>query len=733
MAAEEKVTVYCVCIYTYMHLLSVYVYIRTCTYSLTHPFTSTHTLTHTLAHTQMLRKTGGKDLHLCNDILRYHRSLGPILMDGSLMEWLISSGHETELRLLLHLRPSVALLELPVDSTTEPQSTDTRKTPFELAILLRRDKTLEALLHAAARYAKNGEPAMAIRSKAGTSKKQGADVQLGRGLLPPAMRHVTDCLRDALRSQDHMMAEVLRKFLMTLEPVPFDTAAKYLPRTLKMRFLGSPSPSLQLSNPQEFDLNAPLWCQHEDMHVPAGFPSSASVVMLPGLTAYSVLDILAQQEAAFLYTPPVRTLIDALKTNGIRAEFYRQSYLFVILFLCFILMVFSLVMDAQPGIDMYSLDKMQRSPRIILGLVTGLISFVLAIKFLVNEANELIESTDDVVDIDTQTAEILRMEDQLRQEEDLVHIVKTEGTDLQDQTSKEGQQRKAWMRRSKQRLFPAGEAEKSTAFLHQLNKRASQPAKASAGGSQSAKASDSRGSDSRGSAFLFGSSSGRRPKKYQHPVMKQLVRRSEAADTHVDRIAAPALALSHWKAKGLLHKDDTIKQVRVHPSHDAGAKPPQDAAVEPRASSADVSGPEKGDGDAGRSSGGGDGSKTGETDNCHSIPSENTRKSVTVLAKSHTGTKVHFLSDLDGEQASAFIPAGESTKQLTRRGTMPVAPTPKKKGTMARIARTLRSLDIDVTYFQSGWNWMGLSSFILVLTTCICYVLGAMCNAKEGG
>ena len=597
-------------------------------------------------------------------MVRYHRSLGPILMDGSLMKWLISSGHEKELRLLLHLRPSAALLQLSglpgMDSSHERQSAGTHKTPFELAILLRRDKTLEALLHAAAQFAKSGEPAMVFASKAGKSKKQRADVQLGKGLLPPAMRHVTDCLRDALRSEDHMMAQVLLKFLMTLEPVPFDTPAKFLPRTLETRFLGSPSPSLLLCKPQDFDLNAPLWCQSEGMHVPAGFPSSASVVMLPGLTSYAVLDILAQQEAAFLYTPPVRSLIDALKTNGIQAEFYRQSYQFVVLFLSFIFMVFSLVVDAAPGIDTYSPDKIQRSPRIVMGLVTGLFSFVLAIKFLFNEANELIESTDDVVDIDTLTVEILRMEESFREEaEDLAHLVKAEGTDLQVE-----QQRTRWMRRSTQRLLPAD-------------------------ASNSAK-----GSVSRRSAFLFGS-------KYQHPVTKQLERR-----------------------------------VRVHPTHDAG--------VHPHASSADVSVAEKGNGDPSRSSGGGDGGDTGETENCASSPSGRKRKSVTDLATPHPlpGTQIHFLSSQtvclpnatasprSGEQAIASIPVlKESAEQLNRCSSMPVAGKPETKGTMAWVARKLQSLDIDVTYFRSQWNWIGLGSFILVLTTCVCYVLGAMCIA----
>ena len=119
-------------------------------------------------------------MHLCYDLLRYHHCLGPILNDGSLVEWLISTGHDKELELLLHLRPSAALLLLTQDPD---RPAFPRKTPFQLAIRLRRDKMLKCLLQAASRYARYREPR--IDQLAQPGRRQHTQ------LLPPAMRHVT--------------------------------------------------------------------------------------------------------------------------------------------------------------------------------------------------------------------------------------------------------------------------------------------------------------------------------------------------------------------------------------------------------------------------------------------------------------------------------------------------------------------------------------------------------------
>ena len=76
----------------------------------------------------------------------------------------------------------------------------------------------------------------------------------------------------------------------------------------------------------------------------------------------------------------------------------------------------------------------------------------MAIKFLFNEANELIESNDDVVDIDTQREEILRMEESFIDEaEDLVHLEKAGRTDLEAEQHRKTtdleaeEQRARWM------------------------------------------------------------------------------------------------------------------------------------------------------------------------------------------------------------------------------------------------------------------------------------------------
>ena len=162
--------------------------------------------------TRMLRQTRGTALH--DEIKRYAGNLGPVLSDGSLVEWLISSGRDEELQTLLTLRPSASLFLLPADSK-DPASQ--RKTPFELAILTRRDRALSYLLNAAAVFAHHGEPhldrAGALTTQArrryhplhrsqSAHSMQKTEQDEGRAsdrLLPPAMRFVTACIKEALR------------------------------------------------------------------------------------------------------------------------------------------------------------------------------------------------------------------------------------------------------------------------------------------------------------------------------------------------------------------------------------------------------------------------------------------------------------------------------------------------------------------------------------------------------
>lgn len=162
--------------------------------------------------TRMLRQTRGDALH--EEIRRYAEQLGPVLIDGSLVEWLISSGRDDELQTLLSVRPSASLFLLPRDPKNPKIP---RKTPFELAILTRRDKALSFLLAAAARFAQHGEPIMDKSNTASSAMRRRrtilarkvnakplpgggtGDQEKAAKLLPPALRYVTSCMKDALR------------------------------------------------------------------------------------------------------------------------------------------------------------------------------------------------------------------------------------------------------------------------------------------------------------------------------------------------------------------------------------------------------------------------------------------------------------------------------------------------------------------------------------------------------
>ena len=42
----------------------------------------------------------------------------------------------------------------------------------------------------------------------------------------------------------------------------------------------------------------------------SGFPATATVVMLPGLTSFSMLELLTDQKSSMVYTPPFRCGVD---------------------------------------------------------------------------------------------------------------------------------------------------------------------------------------------------------------------------------------------------------------------------------------------------------------------------------------------------------------------------------------------------------------------------------------
>ena len=191
--------------------------------------------------TRMLRQTRGTALH--DEMRRYAQNLGPVLSDGSLVEWLILSGRDEELQTLLSVRPSASLFLLPRDSK-DPSCL--RRTPFQLAILTRRDKALAHLLAAAAAFAHHGEPFLDrsdrgmrparrrrlnhVQSMHGLQQSKKHNSHQCERLLPPALRYVTACIRDALRSEDLHMEEVVMEFLSSLELVDLRLPEQLLPR-----------------------------------------------------------------------------------------------------------------------------------------------------------------------------------------------------------------------------------------------------------------------------------------------------------------------------------------------------------------------------------------------------------------------------------------------------------------------------------------------------------------------
>ena len=174
--------------------------------------------------------------------------------------------------------------------------------------------------------------------------------QYEQEVLPPAMRHVTDCMKLALRSHD--MKEVILEFLKGDHTIDIGIPANELPRMLNERFKGSPSASRYrcADSPQKLvQHNTPIWTREKDQV--RGFSASAHVCLLPGLTSYSILQLLADQDADLLYTPPVRCLIDAMKANGVQATFYWQVFLYVIFLFCYVQFAVRVVMDMTINVD----------------------------------------------------------------------------------------------------------------------------------------------------------------------------------------------------------------------------------------------------------------------------------------------------------------------------------------------------------------------------------------------
>jgi hypothetical protein len=177
-----------------------------------------------LEHTGPSLKMLKRSRNLCADIHRYMKNLGTVLLDGTLLEWLISNGMDTELQQILRVRPSSSLLLLSCGVSA-----------LELAVLMRASRTLELLLWAAVEFATHGEPKF---NEKVLPSVEGAAIRL----VPPAMRRVTSCIQVALQSVD--MAAVAARFLHHLGGFHLNIPVKFLPRSVKSRFQGSRSPSV---------------------------------------------------------------------------------------------------------------------------------------------------------------------------------------------------------------------------------------------------------------------------------------------------------------------------------------------------------------------------------------------------------------------------------------------------------------------------------------------------------
>ena len=179
------------------------------------------------------------------------------------------------------------------------------------------------------------------------------------------------------------------------------TDLPFAPHTL---FCGSLSSSgLQPGFPREN-----IWMRQTDERQDTdGFPAFAQLVMLPGLTQSALLSVLAKQKPEIIYTKPIRTLLDAMRYNGIAKSFYRQMITFLVLVACYTSFVWSL-----GGMSSFT-DPRERSfviragallvsrtcpdaslshdNRFVWAMLAGCASFLLSAYYLLRELNELLD------------------------------------------------------------------------------------------------------------------------------------------------------------------------------------------------------------------------------------------------------------------------------------------------------------------------------------------------------
>lgn len=332
----------------------------------------------------------------CLDISQYNSHLGPLLMEGTLMEWLLKSEQDMALDTLLQHRPGAALLPLPDGTST-----------FDMAIRLRRSTILAKLLEAVVRFTIEGEDQISIHGGNSESDAVSSIQNSAFWRLPsPALRRVTDCLNLALKSKD--MTEVIKRFLDELPMLHLDYfSATDLPFVASQQFLGSSSSSGLTPGRAQDCIWRTDYKQVDQWH---GFPAMAHVVMLPGLTNSSLLSLLARQKPDILYTPPIRTLLDAMRHNGIQTRFYTQFALFTVLVLSFTLFV-AAVVDLPNGnagrvswvlragallvSDTCQDRSLSQSPWFFLCMGCGCISVIMCGYYFYREINELFDFGED--------------------------------------------------------------------------------------------------------------------------------------------------------------------------------------------------------------------------------------------------------------------------------------------------------------------------------------------------
>ena len=409
-----------------------------------------------------------------------------------------------------------------------------------------------------------------------------------------------------------------------------------------MRCLGSPS-----SSPHRFEDHSLLWQTFDGDskgESSMGFPASARVVMLPGLANYSLLELFAGRDSSLIFTPPLCCLIDTMKENGIKTEFYRQITIFSLLLVCWLIFLLEVLVDMTHEVDAFSDDAIAQTPRIIIGSMAGIISFVLALKFMLNEFNELFENTlEDEVDLKKERLDVIRIQERAKTQINLLES------------------------------GPTGAFEQApTPRLSSGSRKTGK-----GGGSRSA---------------------------VQRLVLETSVMRQSARNTSPQKMALDDTDLQ----AATVHRLNRHSPAAVHP------QPPHDGH-----------------------------GHTGGNGSMHDVHAMNqatfwrsrlrAEQNAMLQMDANVVRKSFKSARADVRDLPAVSSAGqEEGRQQNAGGEEALAHGLAGKGierpqsALAKLVKVmkkgLRSLHVDVAYFASAWNWLGLSSFCLIIATCSLYL-----------